>query len=537
MFIGLDKNHNRISADRAVKSEEYFCPICRGKLRIKDGQIIAKHFAHVSLKECDDFTHDMSPWHREWQNMFPEENQEVVISLDINETDYQKAAFNWEFDYNGNWHSTEQRAKMFEDLNSRAYFDKGTNILHIQHRADVCIGEYVIEFQHSPISYQEFNKRNWFYTAAGYKLIWIFDLTDTYNNLQIKEYGPWEEPDDKGWMYTWSNPKKFLKNFIPQEKKNDIVLFFEFWSPEKTLELTQKESELYKYKLQKITGSADKNGYSCFAAFTASTNPKNNMEKRLMNLYQDKIHVFFESFIIENEVASMFIGLDKNYERVDVEQARKEEEYFCPICHGKLRIKDGQINAKHFAHVSLQDCDDFTADMSEWHRNWQGQFPEKNREVVLLHNEEKHRADVLACGYVIEFQQSPISIEEFDRRNAFYTGAGYKVVWIFDCRIECDCGQMECYDEWHKKNDNGGKWKWKNPRRFMRNFVPQEEKNIIVFFQIADADFNNDGEHFYLERVIWAIEEDGESNFRRFMTSYYPGYKTELLEQIKKRTL
>lgn len=200
----------------------------------------------------------------------------------------------------------------------------------------------------------------------------------------------------------------------------------------------------------------------------------------------------------------MFVGLNKENIKVDVLDAAKNEEYFCPVCHGKLRIKDGSINAKHFAHVTLQDCDDFTHDMSEWHRKWQEQFPLKNREVVIEHDGEKHRADVLACGYVIEFQHSSISCEEFNRRNEFYTRAGKKVIWIFDLTHEAqNRWKLRCYAEWSQNGDNGGKWEWKYHKKIFKDFVPQIEKNVFLFFQLSETDFTNE-EQSYMERVVWA---------------------------------
>ena len=61
--------------------------------------------------------------------------------------------------------------------------------------------------------------------------------------------------------------------------------------------------------------------------------------------------------------------------------------------------------------------DDWKYDMSEWHRGWQSRFPENVREIVVEHRGECHRADILMGGYVIEFQHSPISAGEFERRK------------------------------------------------------------------------------------------------------------------------
>ena len=150
----------------------------------------------------------------------------------------------------------------------------------------------------------------------------------------------------------------------------------------------------------------------------------------------------------------MEFALNCKNEKIHISMADKSNDYFCPLCKGKVILRRGQINIEHFAHISK--CEDsWKYDMSEWHSNWQAQFPRKNQEVVIEKNKEKHRADVMACGYVLEFQHSPITVEEFNERNKFYLNCGKKVVWIFDLADEYECGQIQCYDEWHNKNDNG----------------------------------------------------------------------------------
>ena len=51
----------------------------------------------------------------------------------------------------------------------------------------------------------------------------------------------------------------------------------------------------------------------------------------------------------------------------------------------------------------------------------------------------------MACGYVIEFQHSPITAEEFNVRNQFYLTYGKKVIWIFDLSEEFEDGRIDCY--------------------------------------------------------------------------------------------
>lgn len=227
----------------------------------------------------------------------------------------------------------------------------------------------------------------------------------------------------------------------------------------------------------------------------------------------------------------MEFALNRNNYRIHAFNANKQDEYFCPLCHRKVILRRGRINVEHFAHLSR--CEDtWNYDMSEWHSQWQQQFPKKNQEVIIEFNGEKHRADVMACGYVIEFQHSPITAEEFNERNQFYLSYGKKVVWIFDLSDEFNSGRIECYEEWSSNNDNGGKFKWNYPKRFLQNYLPQDNNDIIVFFQFYNS-VHSDRDEAYMERVTWAIKEDGISNFKRFCTSYYPGNFLELLEWIK----
>ncbi len=52
----------------------------------------------------------------------------------------------------------------------------------IKYRADICIDKTIIEFQHSPITSEEFAKRNDFYLSCGYQVVWVFDATGKIKN-------------------------------------------------------------------------------------------------------------------------------------------------------------------------------------------------------------------------------------------------------------------------------------------------------------------------------------------------------------------
>ena len=144
MLFANDNNGNRVSIDKIIVGEKYYCPLCNNELTAKMGDIRIHHFAHKKGLACHDTWHyDMSEWHKNWQSRFPEECQEIVRELDGK-----------------------------------------------KHRADVLLEDIktVIEFQHSKINGAEFCDRNNFYKALGYKVVWLFDLGHTYEDYKIKYY-------------------------------------------------------------------------------------------------------------------------------------------------------------------------------------------------------------------------------------------------------------------------------------------------------------------------------------------------------------
>lgn len=175
MNVAKDVNGNIIWIEDAIKGNKYFCPKCNSELIVKEGSINIKHFAHKSLKDCDSWGSEMSKWHLDWQKRFPIECREVVINVG----------------------------------------DK-------THRADVCIGRYVIEFQNSPLSCAEFDERTKFYTDAGYKVIWIFNFKEKYDRCLIhKSYGKRED------LFIWEHSVKTFTNLDLYRK--DVLLYFELF--------------------------------------------------------------------------------------------------------------------------------------------------------------------------------------------------------------------------------------------------------------------------------------------------------------------
>jgi len=76
-------------------------------------------------------------------------------------------------------------------------------------------------------------------------------------------------------------------------------------------------------------------------------------------------------------------------------------------------------------------CDNWWENETEWHRKWKSYFPIDWQEIVHFDGEsgEKHIADVKTdSGFVLEFQNYPMPLEELKSRESFYK----KMLWIIN---------------------------------------------------------------------------------------------------------
>ena len=180
MLFASDYNDNRVHIDETHSNQEYYCPYCGAPLITKKGDVRQHHFAHKQNHICSDTwahsgsgSYDVSPWHNEWQSLFPKENQEVKLVLG-----------------------------------------------DTKHRADILIDRTVVEFQHSIMPVAAFDNRNNFYFNLGYKVVWLFDLSDLYENGQLTY-----RSEADGLVFDWKNPKKAFNSYDIQS--GCIDLFFQ----------------------------------------------------------------------------------------------------------------------------------------------------------------------------------------------------------------------------------------------------------------------------------------------------------------------
>lgn len=209
----------------------------------------------------------------------------------------------------------------------------------------------------------------------------------------------------------------------------------------------------------------------------------------------------------------MEFAVDANGVRVHANDAVEGIKYFCPTCGEEVRPKQGDIVMWHFAHIT-PCADSWSYEMSAWHRSWQARFPEECREVVIEHNGVKHRADVCVGKYVIEFQHSGMTKAEFEARNSFYVGAGYKVVWVLDVLTEFEVNRISLV---HGGDDL---WTWSHAPFYFRSVIPQTSTDVAIVLHLGDASVSEDpDDEDWLVKVSWSSRNGGgigEANYSRF---------------------
>lgn len=201
----------------------------------------------------------------------------------------------------------------------------------------------------------------------------------------------------------------------------------------------------------------------------------------------------------------MYIAFDDNNNLTYIDWAVPGNDYYCPVCRSKLSIRRGEVRHHYFAHMPGAECSDTWdsgCDMSGWHKEWQERFPLINREVVVRLGSVVHRADILTGKTVIEFQHSSLSTDHFNKRNAFYHGLGYKVVWLFDLTDEIANEKLSYTEE------NGSiVFNWRNPRNTLNKY-DLENGQIELFFQVGTK-----------EKAIVKVKRCSEKGFSEFVSN------------------
>ncbi|UKE57726.1 competence protein CoiA [Xanthomonas translucens] len=102
----------------------------------------------------------------------------------------------------------------------------------------------------------------------------------------------------------------------------------------------------------------------------------------------------------------------------------------CPTCGSAMIAKCGPKVIHHWAHKGRLECDPWWEGMTQWHLDWQANWPLECREINhKAPDGEIHRCDVKTqSGIYVEIQHSAMTDAERQSREDFYQN----MVWIID---------------------------------------------------------------------------------------------------------
>ena len=115
----------------------------------------------------------------------------------------------------------------------------------------------------------------------------------------------------------------------------------------------------------------------------------------------------------------------------------------CPSPEMILVAGERGIRVPHFRHRANMGCK-CGAGETEWHLEWKSHFDRIEVDMGIDPvTGERNRADAVAGeNLVIEFQHSPISLEEQTNRERFYTSKG-GLVWVVDASKKRSVARFE----------------------------------------------------------------------------------------------
>lgn len=144
---------------------------------------------------------------------------------------------------------------------------------------------------------------------------------------------------------------------------------------------------------------------------------------------------------------SKYARLDNISNHITIDEYLLNNYTSTPRCinHGhELIVVNGEIVRPHFRH---KNCGDVTGNpMTQWHIDWQSNFPVTEKSFKNKHGQLKdRRADIVLTDYnkVIEIQHSPITNGEIMNRTNDYALHNHSVVWIIDAQNSVEIKRLD----------------------------------------------------------------------------------------------
>ena len=162
MFTAVTIDKQKVHISNAIKDGIYYCAACGERLYVRGGDKVARHFYH-RVTCSDGWSYEQTEWHREMQNLFPIQYQEVPV--------------------------------------------RASGEIHI---ADILIDNTVILFNSGNMSALEIKKRTTFFMESGYRVAWIANFTLAHRNQTLVSTRCHKQTQ-KCLEYRWNNPSEAFK--------------------------------------------------------------------------------------------------------------------------------------------------------------------------------------------------------------------------------------------------------------------------------------------------------------------------------------
>lgn len=191
------------------------------------------------------------------------------------------------------------------------------------------------------------------------------------------------------------------------------------------------------------------------------------------------------------------------------------ERGICRCCNSEMIAHCGPQKVNHWKHKTLVKCDIWHEPETEWHRRWKNYFPSDSQEVVMFDEKtnEKHIADVhlFNLALTIEFQHSPIKIDEIKSREKFYK----KMIWVID--LIPFLKNISLHQDLKETFLNSVALPWANNSQWLldelkQNYIDidgyllEEDKPIMHYmyqFEMLCESYNNNEDYFLL---LWKYQ-------------------------------
>lgn len=263
MFYAIDGFFRKIHAKDAIPGNRYQCPLCGEEMYVRGGNKTVIHFSHKKNTCIDDWIYDTSGWSIEIQNMFESDCREIVV------------------EHNGE-----------------------------KHYADILKNDIVLLFANQKIRAHVFDRRTKFFMSAGYKVAWVFNVTEQAKEKLICE-GHFVDPDKRLYAYKWNHAPRFFKNapIISENNKNFAIWFW---------------TDQYTSHLERVVWSdKDQNGYN-FKQFHVHTS-------YIDFLNPINVNDFFKSSELQNPKHKELNKSESKFPKKYVgEKGHKRDDYMCP---------------------------------------------------------------------------------------------------------------------------------------------------------------------------------------------------------------